>query len=166
MKRKITAFFSLSSGQRLMMVEAYLFLAWARFVKLLPFSKTAPRLGTAMLETSHESKLQHEAIARMVSRSVRTMSKYTFWESQCLVKAIAAMKMLERRGIESTLYLGTAKDHNGKMVAHAWLRSGPGYVTGYEEMRRFTVVAIFGKTVAGKDGSRNEQHTGVRKEAT
>ena len=42
------------------------------------------------------------------------MSRYTFWESQCLVKAIAAMKMLERRQIESTLYLGTAKDENGK----------------------------------------------------
>ena len=38
------------------------------------------------------------------------MSRYTFWESQCLVKAIAGMKMLERRHIESTLYLGTAKD--------------------------------------------------------
>ena len=53
------------------------------------------------------------------------MSKYTFWESQCLVKAIAGMKMLERRQIESTLYLGTAKDELGKLIAHAWLRSGP-----------------------------------------
>ena len=62
------------------------------------------------------------------------MSRYTFWESQCLVKAIAAMKMLERRQIESTLYLGTAKDENGKLIAHAWLRSGPFYITGAEGM--------------------------------
>ena len=54
------------------------------------------------------------------------MSKYTFWESQCLVKAIAGMKMLERRNIESTLYLGTAKDAKGQMYrSDAWLRSGP-----------------------------------------
>ena len=60
-------------------------------------------------------------------------------------KAIAAMKMLERRKIESTLYLGTAKDENGKMIAHAWLRSGPFYITGFEEMERFTVVGKFAK---------------------
>ena len=52
------------------------------------------------------------------------MSRYTFWESQCLVKAIAGMKMLEKRNIESTLYLGTAKDEKGELIAHAWLRSG------------------------------------------
>ena len=32
-----------------------------------------------------------------ISDAVHIMSHYTFWESQCLVKAIAAMKMLERR---------------------------------------------------------------------
>ena len=60
----------------------------------------------------------------MISQAIHIVSKYTFWESQCLVKAIAAMRMLEKRGIESTLYLGTAKDESGKIIAHAWLRSG------------------------------------------
>ena len=73
------------------------------------------------------------------------MSRHTFWESQCLVKAIAAMKMLERRQIESTLYLGTAKDENGNLIAHAWLRSGPFYITGVEAMEKFTVVSKFAK---------------------
>ncbi len=72
------------------------------------------------------------------------MSRHTWWESQCLVMAIAAMKMLDRRGIESTLYLGTARDADGKMIAHAWLRSGNIYLTGFEEMRKFTVVGKFG----------------------
>ena len=72
------------------------------------------------------------------------MSRHTFWKSQCLVRAIAAKKMLDRRRIESTLYLGTARDAEGKMIAHAWLRSGPFYVTGAEEMQMFTTVAAFG----------------------
>ena len=76
------------------------------------------------------------------------MSKYTFWESQCLVKAIAGMKMLERRGIDSTLYLGTARDESGKMIAHAWLRSGPFYISGAEGMEKFTVVSMFGKRIS------------------
>ena len=74
------------------------------------------------------------------------MSRYTFWESECLVKAMAGMKMLERRGIESTLYLGTAKDETG-LIAHAWLRSGTFYVSGAEVMERFTVVAQFAKEI-------------------
>ena len=43
--------------------------------------------------------------------------------------------MLERRKIESTLYLGTAKDEDGKMVAHAWLRSGPFTLLGRKGWR-------------------------------
>ncbi len=74
------------------------------------------------------------------------MSRYTFWESMCLVQAIAALKMLERRGVASTLYLGTSRGASGEMLAHAWLRSGPIYLTGFEQMRKFTVVALFGKT--------------------
>ena len=71
-----------------------------------------------------------ESYLSNISQAIHIMSRYTFWESQCLVKAIAAMKMLERRQIESTLYLGTAKDENGKLIAHAWLRSGPFYING------------------------------------
>lgn len=40
------------------------------------------------------------------------MSHLTFRESECLVKAMARMKMLERRGMESTLYFRTGKDKN------------------------------------------------------
>jgi hypothetical protein len=77
------------------------------------------------------------------------MSKYTFWESQCLVKAIAAMKMLEKRNIDSTLYLGTARDESGELVAHAWLRSGPYFVTGSEGKEKYTVVGKFAKKIGG-----------------
>jgi hypothetical protein len=103
-----------------------------------------------MLETSHNHDPMNEQTLRNVSVAVRTMSRHTFWESKCLVMAIAAMKMLEKRGVESTLYLGTAKDNLGNMIAHAWLRSGPFYITGFEEMNRFTVVGKFGKRLKGK----------------
>ena len=83
-----------------------------------------------------------------VSQAIHLMSRYTFWESECLVKAIAGMKMLEKRNIESTLYLGTAKDEKGELIAHAWLRSGPFYISGAEVMERFTVVAKFAKEMS------------------
>jgi tRNA pseudouridine-54 N-methylase len=98
-----------------------------------------------------ESTMVHhpsdERLIKQISQAIRIMSRHTIWESQCLVRAIAAKKMLERRRIESTLYMGTARDESGKMIAHAWLRSGPFYITGAEEMKMFTAVAAFGNEI-------------------
>ena len=114
----------------------------------------APTLGDPMEET--ENQIENKTMLKNISEAIRIMSKYTVWESQCLVKAIAGMKMLQRRQIESTLYLGTARDDKGQMIAHAWLRSGPFYITGSEGMERFAVVAKFAKRInASKDVGKN-----------
>jgi hypothetical protein len=97
-----------------------------------------------MRETSYSSNTEQDLLHRKVSKAVHAMSRVTWWESQCLVKAVAAMKMLQRRGIPSTLYLGSGRDETGKMIAHAWLRSGSYYVTGNEKLERYAVVAVFG----------------------
>ena len=134
----------------LLFAEALLYLGWARILMRLPFSKVAPTLGVSMQETSHILEDAHRMALRQISSAIDVMSRHTFWESKCLVKAIAGMKMLSRRQIESTLYLGTAKDESAKMIAHAWLRSGHYYVTGKEGMERFTIVGKFAKFLGGK----------------
>lgn len=144
MKRKLAKFLSLPGEQKLLMLEALLYLGLGRVMKAMPFSRIAPSLGRRMTETPLVRIPSDEPAIRRVAQAVRVMSRHTFWESQCLVRAIAAKKMLQRRKIESTLYLGTARSPEGKLVAHAWLRSGPFYVTGAEEMRKFTTVATFG----------------------
>lgn len=98
-----------------------------------------------MEETSFSLNPLNIETIQNISHSLHIMSRYTWWESKCLVMAIAAMKMLERRQIESTLYLGTARDEKGKMIAHAWLRSGSYYITGANEIERYTIVAKFAK---------------------
>ncbi|HHW37905.1 MAG TPA: lasso peptide biosynthesis B2 protein [Bacillales bacterium] len=144
---KLITFFSQRPKTILLLMEAYLFLGLARILKMMPFSKVAPLLGDHMKETSHIDLDRNNRMIKNVSHAVHIMSRYTFWESHCLVKAIAGMKMLERRGIDSTLYLGTAKDEEGKMIAHAWLRSGPFYISGAEGMDRFAVVSKFAKRI-------------------
>ncbi|MFM9276969.1 lasso peptide biosynthesis B2 protein [Paenibacillus jiagnxiensis] len=151
---KIKKFISSSPSKRKLFMEACFYLAWARILKSLPFSRVAPSLGASMLETPYTQDPRNEPALRAISYAVRTMSRHTLWENTCLVKAIAAVKMLERRGIESTLYMGTAKDHAGKMIAHAWVRSGSVYITGFEEMEKFTVVGTFGKPLNSKAGKR------------
>lgn len=143
--RMVRTFLLFSMNYKLLLIEAFFLLGWARVLKSMSFSKVAPLLGEHMIETSLNLDESKKQLLKNVSDAVNLMSRYTFWESMCLVKAIAAMKMLERRHIESTIYLGTAKDKTGKMIAHAWLRSGPFYITGAEVMDQFFVVSKFGK---------------------
>lgn len=146
---KVRTLMSLSWNAKKIFLESFLYLALGRILKSIPFSKVAPYLGEHMEETPFTLEPSHKKILSEVSQAINITSKYTFWESQCLVKAIAAMKMLERRNIESTLYLGTAKDEKGKLVAHAWVRSGPFYITGFEIMNKFSVVGKFAKRLGG-----------------
>ncbi|KIL49377.1 lasso peptide biosynthesis B2 protein [Jeotgalibacillus soli] len=147
---KAGAFFRMDMTTKWLLVEAYFYLAWARYLKVKSFSKVAPALGEKMAETTYSHNSANIKKIKNISNAIRIMSRYTFWESECLVKAMAGMKMLEKRQIESTLYLGTAKEKSGEFVAHAWLRSGSFYVSGSEGMERFTVVAKFAKEIGHK----------------
>jgi len=82
--------------------------------------------GTGIPETEQLKKIA------LVSRRVTRVAERVPWESKCLVQAMVAQRLLRGFCIESTLYLGVGrnKDDNDKMVAHAWLRSGPYYVVG------------------------------------
>ncbi|MBT2642183.1 lasso peptide biosynthesis B2 protein [Bacillus sp. ISL-41] len=134
---------------KLLLIEAFFLLAWARVVKRVPFQKASQLLGKKMIESSRELDIENLQVAKKVAYAVKIISKYTFWESQCLVQAIAAMFMLRRRKIDSTLYLGTAKEKDGNLIAHAWLRSGSIYITGSEEMKNFVVVYKFASNGRG-----------------
>lgn len=142
---KIKRFMSLDAATMLLFAEAFLYLGWARILILLPFSKVAPKLGVHMEETTEEKQPEHTPVLVKVHDAIQIMSQHTFWDSKCLVQAIAAMKMLARRHIESTLYMGTTRDDARRMIAHAWLRSGPYYITGAEGRERFGIVGIFAK---------------------
>lgn len=155
--KKVWVFFSFDTRTKLLFYEAFILLGWARILKSASFSKVVPSLGTPMEETAYETDHINKKTLLKVSHAINTMGRYTSWESKCLVKAIAGMKMLERRHIDSTLYLGTAKDENGKLIAHAWLRSGSLYITGSEEMGTFTVVSKFAKRVSDKN-NQGENH--------
>ncbi|MGG1635389.1 lasso peptide biosynthesis B2 protein [Paenibacillus sp. FSL K6-3182] len=145
---KCKTVFSLDMKTLLLFIETGLYLGRIRMQLLyFPFSRIAPTLGVYLKETDSEYSQQNHEIIFNVYQSIEIMGRNTFWETKCLVRAITAMKMLERRQIESTLYLGTAKDENGKLIAHAWLRSGSLVVSGAEEMNRFTVTGMFAKFI-------------------
>lgn len=157
--KKIKLFFQMDNNIKLLYMEAFVLLGWARVMKSIAFSRIVPYLGEYMKETSFKNDESKMFLIKNVSMAVNIMSRNTFWESMCLVKAIAAMKMLERRDIDSTLYLGTAKDQSGNLIAHAWLRSGPYYLTGQEVKDKFVVVSKFAKSTMIEDieGENNDR---------
>ena len=156
--RKVKVFLSLDTKTMSLLVEALYFLGWARIQKLRSFSKLAASLGKQSFETASTPRdFANTEASKEISHAIYIMSQYTFWESKCFVKALAAKKMLERRGVDNTIYFGTAKGEDGKLIAHAWLRSGSLYLTGSEEMNRFTVVSKFGWDKTFSNGGNNER---------
>ncbi|WHY61139.1 lasso peptide biosynthesis B2 protein [Cytobacillus firmus] len=146
--RRIKIFLLLDMNIKLLLIEAFFLLGWARILKGRSFSKVALTLGEHMKETTLFMDESNRKLLKNVSDAINIVSRYTFWESMCLVKAIAALKMLERRHVESTIYFGTSKDKTGKLIAHAWLRSGPFYITGAEVMDQFVIVSYFAKRIS------------------
>ncbi|QUL55756.1 lasso peptide biosynthesis B2 protein [Paenibacillus tritici] len=127
--------------------EALWRLLLVRIQLFFPFAKTAPQLGVKSLETPEVSREADIPRIRQITKAIRVISRYTPWKSTCMVRAVAGLKMLEKRGIESTLYMGVARDKKGKMIAHAWLRSGAHYVSGDDAMQGFVVVEKFAKVL-------------------
>ena len=151
--RPVRVLLSLPAGRQRLLAEAFFELGRARLRLLRPFARIAPTLGAPMRETPRQRALEAERnAARQVADAVMAASRHTPWRSMCFARALAAMRMLERRGIACTLYLGTGRDEAGALAAHAWLRSGDLYVTGAEEMKRFTMVGKFAKP--SRTGSR------------
>lgn len=129
MIRRIISFLT-DNKDKWLTIQVYFYAAFYRAcILLVPRPKLESMLGKRGEESPHEETIEHLRMAKRVGIHVNRVTTHTPWESKCLVRAMTARKLLEKRGVSTTLYLGVGKD-NGKMVAHAWLRCGQLYVTG------------------------------------
>lgn len=145
--RRIRLLLSVDKAVLALFPEALWRLFWVRIQLLFPFARTAPKLGIQSQETPAVSREADVSRIRQITKAIRIISRYTPWKSTCMVRAVAGLQMLEKRGIESTLYMGVARDKQGQMIAHAWLRSGAYYVSGDDAMQGFVVVEKFAKVL-------------------
>ena len=98
-------------------------------IKMIKPAKLHKRWGVQGEGSPAEDTLENYRYAYRVAYAVDRICTRTAWESKCLVRALSAQRLLKKKGIHSTLYLGCALEE-GKMLAHAWLRVGTMYVTG------------------------------------
>ena len=121
---------------------AYYYSAKFRMQLLLrPAGRLKKAWGREGRESAQTESVERYRQAGRISRIVNKVCDKTPWESKCLVRALAAQRLLHLRGLPSTLYLGCGME-DGKMVAHAWLRCGEIYVTGGDGSG-YTTVARF-----------------------
>lgn len=94
---------------------------------------------------------EKDTTVRDIIQAVRSVSRYTPWESKCLVRACVARRMLNKAGIPSELCLGVlnpsvaerAETSPGGMRPHAWLNVYDNVVMGGESLDRYVEVSRF-----------------------
>lgn len=154
---KTGKFFSLTGLERRLLIEAVIWCALTRLIMLtVPFRNYHKLLGKPQDKNSVSSvssvvknkKKPIEQIGKAVSRASRNVP----WHTRCFVEAIAAKRMLKRRGIPCTVYLGLKKVktvEDGQpmedLSAHAWTACGDFTVTGSQgvKLKEYTVVSSF-----------------------
>ena len=129
----------------LMIMRAFFYSAFFRLGLLIFKPKRMKKHWGVENETSApEEPMDDFDYVQKVARAVLCVCNHTKWESKCLVRALTAGKLLRKRKIHYTLYLGVCQDETGKMIAHAWLKWGKYTVTGgNEDLDKFAIVSRF-----------------------
>jgi hypothetical protein len=140
--KRLRLFLRLPAADRRLLVEAALGLAGAGILlRVLRFSRLSRTLGRHMAESPTDEPAAFTTEARRIQWAVETAARNLPWKPVCLPQAVAATRLLRRRGIASTFYLGI--DPAGGYDAHAWVRVGRLIVTGGPSPDRFSVVSRF-----------------------
>jgi len=114
-------FLKLSGREKMLFLEAVVLHLWiGLLLKVIPF-KRIPRFFA-----SPKSKVESPdaKVIELIRDAVARANRVSPWRNRCLVSSLAGRCMLRSRRIQSQISLGVAKGSDGKMVAHAWLRSG------------------------------------------
>jgi hypothetical protein len=121
-------------------------------LRVVPFRRLAGRLGGQRQASPTQIDDATRDRARQVGRALRVARRRLPFQSRCLVMALAALLMLRRRRLDSTLYFGVTNRDGDKLQAHAWLRVGDVMVTGG--------AGRHGHVVVGQFASRPPEHGG------
>lgn len=141
---KLQIYLNLSNKMKIFVFKAYFYTAFYRFrILYTPFSNLAKSMGK-LGEESNEEVYDNVELLWQIQKSVKMVSKNTPWESLCLVQALTAQRLLSKKCVSNTVYLGVARDDEAGMSAHAWIRVGDKILLGGEMKDKYSVIAKFG----------------------
>lgn len=109
----------------------------------LPFSEVIKLLGTPGSEPVGEISNEISADICTINDALSLIQKNSILKMSCYVQALTAKKMLKRRKIVSTVYLGFCRDENGILKGHAWLSTGNFLFTGRVDLSSYSIHSCF-----------------------
>ena len=138
---KLRTFLALDAEDRRATLEAIGELVSAHFrIRAVPPRRWRSRFGSvASGELPAPYTPDQLGTVRRVRLAIARALRNVPGSPNCLPQALAARRMLRRRGIASQLYLGTERDGTGIPRFHAWLKVGEEWVTGHCDESRYTL---------------------------
>lgn len=135
---KLRTFLALDTADKIASLEAMGLLLYAKLlIANVPPRRWRSRFGTVARtgETSGDV-----ATVRRVRLAIMRALNNVPGAPNCLPQALAGRWMLQRRGIDSSLFLGTQRDETGRPRFHAWLKVGDEWVTGLCDEAQYTLL--------------------------
>jgi hypothetical protein len=124
-----------------LLAEAGLLLpAAAAAIALLPFARVASLAGGARPTRGRAPDVGELQALRW---AIEAVARRVPFRSKCFERGLTAQWMLRRRGIETTLFYGAARESGGTLSAHVWVRSGESDVIGCEVAAGYATLARF-----------------------
>ncbi|UOR14302.1 lasso peptide biosynthesis B2 protein [Qipengyuania aquimaris] len=135
---KLRTFFALDSADKFASLEAMVLVLYAKLlIGKVPPRRWRSRFGAVARSSDKSGDL--ETVRRVRLAIMRALNNVP-GAPNCLPQALAGRWMLERRGIASSLFLGTQRDDTGKARFHAWLKVGDEWVTGLCDEAQYTLL--------------------------
>jgi hypothetical protein len=97
-----------------------------------------PTLATA---EKTEANLLRKAM--LLVKVINGLENRTPWKNTCLVKVLAARRMLLKRKIVHKIHIGVASKLHNTLKAHAWLSVGTKIILGGESLHEFHEISGF-----------------------
>jgi hypothetical protein len=139
----IRKFFRLPRQDRLLLLEATLWMALAGFaISVLPFRQLG-LLAARPIRQPEPARQVRLIMVRRVRWAIVTTTRRVPWYALCFQQGLAAQLMLRRRGIPSVLYYGAVPNDQCSLSAHVWVRDGDLDVIGGDTADRFAILATF-----------------------
>jgi len=115
-----------------MMAEALFYLLVSDFlIYLLPMRWWSRWIGEAQQAVDANPVPEHQKqTVRKIRKNVFRANKLLLKSSRCFALSLAIKKMLNRRNIPVSLYLGVNKGKQGALRAHAWVKGGESIIYG------------------------------------
>ena len=136
---KFRTFLELDSADKIASLEAVVLVLYAKIlIASVPPRRWRSRFG-AVAHQGQDSASDVSTVRRVRLAMLRALNNVP-GSPHCLPQALAARWMLERRGIASSLFLGTQRDDDGHPRFHAWLKVGDEWVTGLCDESSYTLL--------------------------